>query len=388
MTFTEKFQTIAEDAKLIGASCAIIKKHNWEYEMIEQVNWGRQSLENDVLVTSKTIFRIASVSKIVVAMAMMALIEEGKATIDSDISDILGFKIRNPHHPEVPLTIKMLMTQSSSITDGFNDDNPLPENENRTYNGVNGKNVFVALKDLLVPNDGPYYADATWNEEVPGTKFIYSNFGCGILACCVETLAKRPFTEFVKQRILDQLGVDASFQASTILHPERLADLYVEDQKEPSGFRKGKVASELLNNGYPLFPLGNNFRGPAGGLLIGIKDLSKIIEVFLNNGLVNGVRLLQPATLDLMLTRHWVGKTPEYYAKGLQLRFFPYKNHLFKGHTGSAYGLISFLFFNEAEQIGICFAANGGHYQESQLGMTDVLEKVFAAFYENFLEKN
>ena len=78
-----------------------------------QYNYGKSSLIDNKEVLNDTIFRIASISKVVVSMAALKLTEEGKLDINSDISSIFGFKIRNPKYPNDIITPKMLMLNGS-----------------------------------------------------------------------------------------------------------------------------------------------------------------------------------------------------------------------------------------------------------------------------------
>ena len=68
--------------------------------------------------TGDTKFRIASISKLHTALGIWQLIEQGRIDPDSDINQYLGFDLRNPHHPDLPLTVKMVMSHTSSIRDG------------------------------------------------------------------------------------------------------------------------------------------------------------------------------------------------------------------------------------------------------------------------------
>ncbi|MGD9605261.1 MAG: serine hydrolase domain-containing protein [Bacilli bacterium] len=380
MNFENKIANVFSNIPMVGAGCIVVKKEGDRFVKAAHYETGYANLETHQPISQDTVFRIASVSKMVVALAMMSLVEQNYTTIDTDISEILGYLVRNPQYPNIPITIKMLMTQTSSITDGYDDYETL-----EGYNGVNGHHFEVKLRDLLVPNTSKFYTKRTWDSHEPGSTFIYSNFGCGILACLIELLAKEPFTDYVKKTILDPLKIDASFQASTIQNQELMANLYYSD--EQNNYRLARSKDDFIKSVYPQFSLGDNFRGPAGGMLISLNGLTKIIELFLNRGIVDGQRVIQQKTIDLMLTRHWQNESFYYYAKGLQIRFLPFENAILKGHTGSAYGLSSLLFFHEETNTGICFASNGGYFQEASQGLNQVQEQIIRIYYEEFINK-
>lgn len=379
MNFKTRFLEIVE-GKVVGASASIVKGG----EIVEYVNFGKKSLENKTDITNETIFRIASISKIVVAMAVMKLIEEKKANLDDDIGDILGFRIRNPHHPNEKITIRMLMLQTSSITDGYDDENSLYDNVLKGYNGVNGTSLPVILHELLTPSDSKYYTPLTFDKNKPGSRFIYSNFGCGILACIVEALSGELFTDYVEKNFFIPLGLDASFRACNINKKEDIASLYYPTNDANNPYELARSSESFIDSCYPLYPLKENFRGPAGGLFISMKDLSKIMIVLMNDGVVENKQILKKETIDLMLQMHYLGPNIDYSAKGLQMRFLDLNGKILKGHTGNAYGLRSFLFFNKEEDIGICFVTNGGYFNLQPYGLTDIQEEVLTSFLDKY----
>ena len=183
-----EFIKICEQFNLKGASVAFYKDGNLtSYQM------GYMNDEDKIETRPNTIYRIASISKTILAIGAMKLFEDGLLDLDKDISEYLGFKIRNPKFPNHIITTRHLMTQTSSITDGFDDEEM--ENDSRVdgYNGVNGRILGIPLETMLVPNDSPYYSDLTYSDYEPGTHFIYSNFGCGILACIIEKISGKNY---------------------------------------------------------------------------------------------------------------------------------------------------------------------------------------------------
>lgn len=360
---------------LLSASAVVVKNN----KIIDEFYFGKMSIEKNELVDENTIFRIASISKIVVAMAVMKLIEENKASLDDDISNILGFKIRNPQFINTPITIKMLMLHTSSITDGYYD------NDIRGYNGVNVTTKNVSLQDLLIPNHSEYYTEKTYSNYEPGTNFIYSNFNTGILSCIVEALSGVTFTKYVETNFFKPLKIDASFKANQIKNQDKIASLYYKKNNE---FLLARDNVSFVNNTYPTFDLKQNYRGPAGGLFISLKDLSKMMIALMNDGKYKNIQLLQKETVDLMLQMHYLGSNQDYSAKGLQMRHLEINNFVLKGHTGNAYGLRSLLFFNKEENIGICFATNGGNFKDYNVGLNDVALEVLTSFINTYETKS
>ena len=98
--------------------------------------------------------------------------------------------------------------------------------------------------------------------------------------------------------------------------------MYYPNKARENGYEVARSAQRFISGGYPKFTLGENYRGPAGGLFISMADLSTIMRMFLNGGVVNNIRLLQKRTVDYMVQQHWFGSGDgeSYRAKGIQMK--------------------------------------------------------------------
>ncbi len=313
---------------------------------------GYEDLENSKLTTDHTIYRIASVSKVIVALGIMKLVEDGILDIYEDISKYLGYQVRNPHHPDVKITLEMIMTQTSSLCDGNQD--------STGYDGVNGKMMDVSLERLLTDPSYEYYDEKTFTKAVPGSTWLYSNLGCGILACVIEKVTGKLFTTYIKEILLDPLGIDGGFRVDQVKDTASIASLYDFDGKKLRLCRDKEMFFEIM---YPIYSLGDNFRGPAGGLFINASDLAKIMLMMINKGKYGNQLLYKPSTIEFMEQVHWKGIAydPSYRAKGLQLNLLDgFSKETLKGHFGCAYGLRSFMLYNRNN--GYIFLCNGADY--------------------------
>ena len=116
---------------------------------------GYARLDNEkIAVTEKTVFRTASVAKTVTALLVFRLQTLGKISVQQDISELLGYEVRNPHCPDAPITLAMLLSHTSSIVDS------------PAYFASFGKHT--PLSELLADPQA-------WLPCVPGTVFRYSN---------------------------------------------------------------------------------------------------------------------------------------------------------------------------------------------------------------------
>ena len=147
--------------------------------------YGFADVEHGVPITSRTAFRLASVTKQFTAAAILTLVEEGKLSLDDRVSDVLA---------EVPayaraIHVRHLLTHTSGIPD---------------YEPILGSDDGPQIKDrdvlaLLHSTKKPYFA--------PGTSWRYSNSGYALLALIVERVSGQPFAHYLRQRIFDPAGM-------------------------------------------------------------------------------------------------------------------------------------------------------------------------------------
>ena len=104
---------IMKKLDVVGLSVAVVKKGN----IIYTHSFGLKDMTTKAPLSDTDIFRIASISKSFSASSIMKLIEAGKFAMDDDFSDLVGFKVRNPKFPETMITLKMIMSHTSSIND-------------------------------------------------------------------------------------------------------------------------------------------------------------------------------------------------------------------------------------------------------------------------------
>ncbi len=254
--------------------------------------------------TLDTPVRVASISKLPVGIAVMQLVADGRLDLDADLSPLLGFTFRNPHHPDRPITTRMLLSHTSSLRDAE----------------VYGLPPPYSLEDLVRPGGAFDPGGARWADEVPGSRFTYTNLNYGVMATLIERLTGQRFDEVVTQRVLRPLGMraaydvrrldGASFQALAPVY-QRLADgrwaAQVDDYRgarpddRPSifGVKAGAPLGAIIpgRNGTTL--------SPQGGLRASAHDLERLLRLILGHGAVDGATLLPRPVFDAMLAPQW-----------------------------------------------------------------------------------
>ena len=108
-----ELQTMMKDLNVVGLSVAVVK----DGEIIYTHSFGLKDIESNTPLTGQDIFRIASISKSFSATSIMQLAEAKKLSLDDDFSNLVGFKISNPKYPETVITLRMVMSHTSSIND-------------------------------------------------------------------------------------------------------------------------------------------------------------------------------------------------------------------------------------------------------------------------------
>ncbi|MEM6541675.1 MAG: serine hydrolase domain-containing protein [Bacteroidota bacterium] len=116
-SLTLQLTAIAERSQLPGFSVAIVSKDTILYSK----GFGFADLENTIPFSEKTILNIGSVTKTLIGISLMQLVEAGRISMSDNINDHLPFKVVHPHYPEATITIRQLATHTSSLTDGKDD---------------------------------------------------------------------------------------------------------------------------------------------------------------------------------------------------------------------------------------------------------------------------
>ncbi len=370
MKYLNEYNEFIKQFEMVGSNVIFVDKDG----NIENVVSGFSSIEENEATTTKSIYRIASISKVIVAIGVLKLYEQGLVDLDEDIEKYLGFKVRNPKFPNDLITIRMLMTQTSSIVD----DGDLVDGVWKGYDGSNCTDDFIKPEELLTPGSKRYYTG--YSDYKPGTNFIYSNFGCGLLACIVEKVTGIYFPEYIKQVLLQPLEIYSGFRLEDLKEPKNLVSHYTYENNNFILYRDFNSFKKVQCLKYPI---GENFRGVAGGLYISAENLAKIMIMLMNKGIYKDIRILKEETVNEMEKVQWSGNPtdPTYHKKGLQMIIMDEftKDPLY-GHFGNAYGLRSFMLYNK--NGGLIFLCNGANFLSDEEHMTILQEKVIKFLVE------
>lgn len=301
--------------------------------------------------------RIASISKLVVAIGVMRLVEQGKLDLDRDVGHWLGWTLRNPAFPDRPVTLRQLLSHTSGLRDAVDYAVPL------------GATLEATLADPAAFDPG----------HPPGAYFGYSNLGFPVIAQAMERATGERFDLLMRRLVTAPLGLDACFNwpACSDAAVARAAVLLDEN---------GAIARDGLGGRRPDCPvvpaadgscdwlgyeIGTNgaLFSPQGGLRISARDLARIGRLML----ADGAPLLSTAGFAEMTRLHWRwdganGDTESgfYCGYGLGIQILaqcapgddPFGDGRVRfGHAGDAYRLRSGLWVDPAAGRGIAYFA-------------------------------
>ncbi len=374
---------IVSKYQLVGMSVAIVQ----DSQVVFSQGYGMRDIERNLPVNAGTKFRIASISKLITAMAIMQLYERGFFKLDDDVSQYLGFELKNPAFSSQPISFKMLLSHTSSLRDGSGYDRFLSD----SY----GRNPPPTLKQLLVPGGSYYSSDMFDVSHGPGQGYFqYANINFGVLGTLVERLSGERFDLYCKKNLFEPLKLAASFNVRDLPDINDLAVLY---RKSGSAWvaqfdrYNGVYPPERDLSGYVIGENGVIF-SPQGGLRISANDLAKLMMVHLNGGSYRDIKILPDSTVSRMhevVWRYNGSNGDSYY--GI-FKTYGLGNHTTTdlllgqeliGHPGEAYGLISDCYFSKTGGYGIIFITNGGLWGYGQhSGWYNVEEEVFKTCFE------
>lgn len=279
-----------------------------------------------------TCFRIASITKWVTAIGLMTLYDQGKLDLDRDISDYLPFKVRNPAYPNTPITARMLLSHTSSLSAKANNYHPNWEIISKSY-------------------------DPVFDESVkPGTKYAYADYNGALFGCLIEAISGESVQDYLDRTVFRPLGLTAAY--SPIFLPAGTA---TKDMLYTNGKVGISVASDrrhAYNN--TADPRGNNGY-TVGRLYINTASLTKLARMMLGGGELDGVRILEKETVALMEADQPGLAESKYGLSNVRHSQFP--RGTWYGHQGRYIGLTSNVYYQKETGITLALVMNGYNYQ-------------------------
>ncbi len=316
----EVVQSYVDDDAIAGAVTLIARKGGQAHVRA----YGMADRDSGTPMRPEAIFRIASMTKPVTSVAVMMLYEEGRFKLNDPVGqhlpalaslDVLtpsddgdGAYRRVPARR--PVTIRHLLTHTSGIGYRFLGD----LGASSTQRVLSELYRDAGVADGLAEHDGTIEGLVTALGQLPllhepGAAFTYG-LSNDVLGRLVEVLSGTTFDKFLRTRLLEPLGMNDTYFYIPDAKADRLASLYTPNAARGLDEIEGTVEGRHLiySATYSTGEHRNYFAGGAG-LSSTVHDYARFLQMLLNGGELDGVRILSPITVDLMTTDH-IGDIP------------------------------------------------------------------------------
>jgi len=328
-----------------GLAACIVKGD----EVIWKNAYGFANIDKQKPFRLESVMHIASVSKLFTTTAIMQLWEQGKLELDTDINEYLPISVRNPKFPDASITVRQLLTHTSTLADG-----------SAYWNSYACGDPGISLKYWITnyfSSEGEFYNETeNFLPNKPGTINRYSNTGFGLLGYIVEEISNTPFNEYCNNNIFKPLGMKNTGWL--------ISEIELTKHVTPYVYMSNEIRDEMANDfshlcpGEKEFALGKNIATclfsspnyPDGMLKTNINELSNFLVACMNKGKYENVSILKEQTLNKMLN----SQNSSDHNHG----FCWYKKGQFWGHNGIDPGVQTEMFFEPETNIGIIIFQN------------------------------
>ena len=284
-------QKFVDEGDLAGAVTLVGNKDG----ILSHEAVGQRDLADKSPMRKDALFRIASMTKPITAIAIMILVDEGKLSPDDDVAkhlpEFANATFAGDKKPSRPLKIRDLLTHTGGLPNYPKEFAEIYMNRDRTLAETS---KAVATQPL---------------QFEPGSKWAYCNSGIDTLGRIVEVASGESFEAFLQKRVFDPLRMKDTAFYPTPEHRKRLAKTY--NKKD------GKLVLDMNLIGLPEKP---TFPIPAGGLVSCGADLAELYRMMLNKGELNGKRILSEKAVAEM-TRTQTGDIATGFVPGMSFGY-------------------------------------------------------------------
>lgn len=329
-----------------GLSIGVVYDQN----LIWSKGYGFANLEQRLPATTSTRYRLASLSKLFTATAIMQLRDAGKLELDDPVEKYLSwFQVKQPPG-SIPITIRQLLTHTSGLSRDL--DAPM-------WNELKFPSREEMIK--LVPEQAATFS--------PDTEYKYSNLAVAIAGEVVGAVSGEAYERYVREHILDQLGMQATLVVPSPSTPQLAV-----------GYRK-KVPGQARESENFI-----DFRGytPAAGFVSSVDDLAKFVELQFRDGIAGGSQILRGPSLREMQRAQWMH--PDWQSsEGIIFELRRVGQTVYVGKGGTCPGYRSQIEILPSQKLGVIVLANG--YDTEVLSYANEILTVLGPVIGKALEK-
>ncbi len=322
--FRRSAQRVLDESGVPGAGIALVRQDGVEWEG----GIGLADRDRQTPVTAETQFRVGSISKTFVAMAIVQMYYDDRIGLDDTIAGLAPeVTIENPWHDTAPVRVLHLLQHTA----GFDD-----MHFNEIYNLADAPDM--PLLDVLTRN--PHARRVRWP---PGTRMAYSNAGYAVAGYLIEKIDGGPFEDYIERKILLPLGMTTSSFRLTPDSEKLLAQGYAGVSGPPTGFP-------------PIY------MRPAGNLQSSPREMGRFVRMLLNWGELDGESVVDPEYLGNMerssTTVAATSGVRQTYGSGLSWNYrLPF---VVVGHGGGIEGFASTYGYSPSRDVGYVVLLNSG----------------------------
>ncbi|MDE7194847.1 MAG: beta-lactamase family protein [Oscillospiraceae bacterium] len=353
--FDKAIAQYAADNSVVGMGLCVFA----EGKVIYEIDLGYADLENGIPCGENTLYRVASVSKLISTMALMTLYDEGKVDPYSDMEELTGLPF-NYSGSDGRVLLWHLLTHTAGLNDSY-----VYEISPSYYYSVS------------------YVLNNSHTYNPPGEQYCYTNFGLGTVGAVAEMLTGEYFHDFADRVIFSRLDMDAAYCADLLEDRSACANIY------SCGELSASPKSWYRNSGYyEDFGLGNSYLNAQCELLISPGDLARLGIVIAGDGSVDGVRILSEEAVGLINTSYY-HDDEMYFDVGLSTRIYDdlVDGRDILGHSGCALGNVCGLYYDPADHTGIALCTNGCYLGvDPDNGVYDIINDCISCVYDTFFE--
>lgn len=344
------------EAHVPGVSLGIV----YEGQLLRTAGYGWANIDAQRPMQADTLINIASVTKTITCTAVMQLCEQGRFALDDDINRYLPFTVSHPSHANAVITIRNLLTHTSSIMDG-------PAYIASYACGDPTTPLADWLRAYLVPGGATYDPQTNFGSWKPGAQWSYSNVAFGVLGLLVEVVSGMSYMDYCIQHIFTPLGMTSSrfLLAGMPAAAHATPYSYIEDGdvsvvplRDPTWTPPpGQLALQVPHCLY-------SFATPPDGLArTSAAELSRFLLAYMHGGAFEGAQILRCSTVSQILSDQLkrIPGLPRDEIQGLTWVGEGKKAKVIWAHGGGDPGVATFTGLRPSDQRGVVVLTNSSN---------------------------
>ena len=348
-----------QSAKAVSGQVFIVRNGQPVYAR----SYGWRDARKTKPVSVDTKYAIASVTKMVSAVGLMRLYDQGWFDLDDALGEVLPYPVVNTQYKDQKVTVRQLLSHTTGLKQG---------------------NTYKGNWAILSSTSSAYYFEPN---TPPGTAYEYSNRNGGLIGSLLEAVSGLSINSYMTQNLFAPLGIDAAYSAHLLKDQTNISFRINADgtpmASDETLIKNGKNYDDTCN---PAAHQGTTI----GALVISAPDLAKIGTMLCSRGDWQGETLLQPETVALMEADQETieGSSVQVHGPyGLCLeRVQDSRGSVWYGHQGRAYGLSSDVFYQPELGLTVVVVGNGYKAQKKDTLVTlfvDVMEKALETDWDS-----